>query len=338
MTLLPMNRRQLLVAGCCAASTMPLQLHAQPAPSGRKVDIVMTQGLSGLVIHEVAKDQGFFESLNIEPNLLLVSDGAKCVAALISGASKICMWSGFNQLTPAIEKGAKLKILAGALNLPSLVFYSAKKDVRRVADLKGKSIGIGALGSVLHQMTVLLLQRKGVDPSTVTFRNVGSNADILLAVASGNVDAGLSDVEVFDQQEKFKIHDLEDGKLWLEISEYTNQASYATDTAIRDDRQDLVRVLAAYGKAYRFVSGPGSREAFIKGRQKVTGSSDPQQAITQWTWIQRYQPYALNLVLTEAQVNFVQQLNVDNKVQKTVMPFASIADMSLAQDALRLMA
>src|SRR5262245_20997625 len=113
MSSLTMSRRQLLVAG--AASTMSLRAHAQRAPSIRKIDIVMTQGLSGLVIHEVAKAQGYFEERNIDPNLLLVSDGAKCVAALVSGASKICAWSGFNQLAPAIERGAKLKILAGAL-------------------------------------------------------------------------------------------------------------------------------------------------------------------------------------------------------------------------------
>ena len=132
--------------------------------------------------------------------------------------------------------------------------------------------------------------------------------------------------------------DLEGGKLWVEIPEYTNQASYATDAAIRDDRNDLVRVLAAYAKAYRFVSGPNSRDAFVKARQKLTGSSDERPAITQWNWIRENQPYAVNLVLTEAQINFVQQLNVDYKVQRAVVPFASIADMSLAQEAVRLVA
>src|SRR5882757_8553241 len=52
---LAMSRRQLLVAGCCAASTMSLGVNAQPALAKRKIDIVMTQGLSGLIIHEIAK-------------------------------------------------------------------------------------------------------------------------------------------------------------------------------------------------------------------------------------------------------------------------------------------
>ena len=288
-------------------------------------------------MHEVARAQGFFQEFNIEPKVQQVSDGTKCVAALISGSARICMWSGFNQLTPAIERGARLKILAGALNLPSLAMYSAKPEIRKVSDLEGKVLGIGSVGSVLHQMTALLLKQKGVNVDKVKFRNVGSNTEILKSVIAGTVDAGLSDVDVIDQQQKFGMHVLPDGMLWKEIPQYTNQGTYASDEAIHEDRDQLVRVLAAYAKAYRFVSGPSSQAAFVQARQKITGSVDKTQAITQWNWIQQNQPYALNLVLSDTQLNFVQRLNIDFKVQRTVLPIAAIADMSLAKDALKLL-
>lgn len=297
----------------------------------------MTAGVSGLVLQEVARAQGFFEQFNIAPKVMVVSDGSKCVAALLSGSAKICMWSGFNQLTPAIEKGAKIKILAGALNLASLALYSANPAVKTVADLKGKVVGIGAVGSVLHQMSVLVLTKKGVNPASITFRNVGSNADVFKAVVAKTVDAGLSDVDVFDQQAKYGVHALPDGMLWKEIPEYTNQGTYAPDTAIQQDRDALVRVLAAYAKTYRFVSGPGSQDAFVKARQKVVSGSDEQQGLTQWRWIQANQPYALNLTLSDERINLVQKLNVDFKNQKTILPISSVADMSLATDALKLL-
>ena len=171
----------------------------------------------------------------------------------------------------------------------------------------------------------------------MTFRNVGSNADVFKAVVAKTVDAGLSDVDVFDQQEKYGVHALPDGLLWKEIPEYTNQGTYASDAAIQADRDLLVRVLAAYAKAYRFVSGPGSQDAFVKARQKVAAGSDEQQALTQWRWIQANQPYALNLTLTDERINFVQKLNVEFKNQKSVLPISSVADMSLATDALKLL-
>jgi ABC-type nitrate/sulfonate/bicarbonate transport system substrate-binding protein len=302
-----------------------------------EVPIVMTAGVSGLVIHEIAKAKGFFDQFAINPKVLIVSDGSKCIPALLSGSAKICAWSGFNQLTPAIEKGAKIKILAGALNLATLAMYSANPVINSAADLKGKVIGVGSLGSVLHQMVVLFLKKKSVDPASVTFRNVGSNADVFKAVVAKTVDAGPSDVEVFDQQEKFGVHALPDGLFWKEIPEYTNQGTYAPEAAIQSDRDALVRVLAAYAKTYRFVSGPDSQDAFVKARLKVASGSDEQQALTLWRWIQANQPYATNLLLSEERINFVQQLNTEFRIQKSVLPVASVADMSLASDALKLL-
>jgi ABC-type nitrate/sulfonate/bicarbonate transport system substrate-binding protein len=334
-----LTRRQVLGAGCSAVSVMALPAAVKgAAPAKRSVDIVTTHGVLGSIVQEIAQAQGFLAEFNIEPKVLQVSDGTKCVAALISGAAKICMWSGFNQLTPAIERGARLKILAGALNLPSLAMYSARPDIKRVADLSGKVIGVGAPGSVLHQMTVILLKKKGVNVDAVKFRNVGSNADILKATMAKTIDAGLSDVDVFDQQKQFGIHALPDGLLWKEIPEYTNQGTYASDAAIKEDRDTLVRLLAGYGKAYRFISGPNSRAAFLQARQKVTGVADPTQGITQWNWIQQNQPYAVNLVLSGPQVDFVQKTNLDFQVQRSVLPLSAIADMSLARDALKLLA
>ncbi len=332
------GRRRLLGAAAAwtAAMTCRRAGAASPTPTSR-VDIVMTEGVTGLTLQKIGQAQGFFDEFNVGPDVLLVSDSAKCVAALLSGTSKMCMWSGFNQVTPAIERGAKLKILAGALSLPSLALYSGRPEIQKVADLQGKVVGVGTPGAVLHQMTVLLLRKKGVDPDKVNFRNVGSNADIFKAVVARTVDAGLSDVDVLDEQVRYGVHVLPDGMLWQEIPEYTNQASYAADGAIARDRDALVRLLAAYAKTYRFVSGPQSKDAFIKAWQAVTGQSDSQEAVTQWSWIQKYHPYATGLVLSSDKIDLIQKLNVEFKVQKQVLPMSDIADMSLAQDALKLL-
>jgi len=326
--------RGLLAGGMAAlASRAP----AQTKGPKTRVPIVMTAGVSGLVLHEMALAQGYFDDFSIEPEVLTVSDGTKSTAALINGSSDICMWSGFNQLLPAIEKGARLRILAGALSLPSLAIYSRRPDIKSVKDLEGKNIGIGAPGAVLHQMISLMLKKKGVDVAGITFRNVGGNADIFKAVVAGTVDAGPSDVDVFDQQERYGVHALTDGLLWKEVPEYTNQASYASVDAIQKRRELLVRTLAAYAKVYRFVSGPESKDAFRRAREKVTGRNEEREALTQWSWIQANQPYAKDLVLSDDQINLVQNLNVEFRVQTKVLPMSAVADMSVARDALNLL-
>lgn len=327
----------MLRAGCCAASALALPAISQSAPAGIPVRMTITESIPGLVLQAVARSQGFFREFGVEPEMLLVSDGSKCVAALVSDASDISIGSGFNQVTPAIARGAPLKIVAGALNLCSLAMYSAKPGIGTVADLAGKVIGTGAVGAVVYQMTVMLLRKKRISVDRIRFRNVGSASDIIRAVSAGTVDAGLGDVDLLDAPGKFGIHALTDGRLWKELPEYTNQASYASDEAIQKDRDRLVRLLAAYAKTYRFVSGPSSRGVFLHSWQNVARTADPAQALAHWNWIQRYQPYALDLVLSDAQIDYVQRLNVEFGAQQDVLPAPAVADMSLAREALGLL-
>lgn len=299
---------------------------------------MLTQGPGGLVLYELATAQGYFRRFGVKPRTLTVADGTKCVAALVSGVSDISVCTGFNQVPAAIGRGARLKVVAGALTLSSLAMFSAQPGITSVADLAGKSVGIGAPGSVLQQVTVLLLRKRGVAVEQVRFRDIGSDADILKAVMAGTIDAGVADVDVMDQQRKLGIHALADGLAWKELPEYTMQACYASEGAIGSHRRALVGVLAAFGMAYRYVSSPESRNPFLEAWRRVTGQQDPQRGITHWNWIQRYQPYDLRLLLSDEQINYVQRSNVEFGAQKRILPVAEVADMSLARDALRLMA
>ena len=330
-----LSRRVVLVGG--AAVLAGSGAMAQSAKAKDVANITMVQGLSGLVLHEIAKAEGFFDKFGIEPNLLLVADGTKATAAVLSGAAEICMWSGFNQVPPAIEKGAKLKILAGALNLAPLALYSKSKDIVRVEDLVGKTVGIGPPGAVMHQMISLLLKKRGLDTEKVTWRNVGATPDIFKAVVAGTVDAGVAEVDMYERQDHYGVHALTNGELWAGIPEYTNQATYASDAAINSRRDVLVRTLAVYGQVYRFVSGPNSREAYIKARKVLTSQDDPQEAITYWNFIQKFQPYNKDLVLTDDRLTYVQDLNKQFGVQSRTLSVAEVSDMSLARDAAKLL-
>ena len=95
--------------------------------------------------------------------------------------------------------------------------------------------------------------------------------------------------------------------------------------------------VAAHAKTYRFICSPESKDVFIKAHQKATGVTDPQEALTEWNWIQANQPFAKDLVLSDDRINFIQQLNVEFKNQSQVLPIATVADMSLANDALKVL-
>jgi ABC-type nitrate/sulfonate/bicarbonate transport system substrate-binding protein len=329
------SRRTFLASAGAVALSMPYVTRGG-AQERLKVSVITTQGTAGLAVQDVARTQGFLAEQGIDVEFLNVADASKTIAALIGGTADMCLWSGLSGVPAAVEKGAKLKIIGGSLLFPVHAIFSSRPEIKKVSDLVGKTVGIGALGSQLHQVMLAVLRKKNVDPSKVIFRNVGSSSDVFRAVVAGTVDAGPSEVYVFEQQAKYGVHSLDDGQLWTEVPEFTFQASYATDSAIAKKRQHIVKTLAAFCKTYRFISAPGSEEAWVKSFVKVAGRDIPEEARTQWRFIQKYKPYSLDLVLGPERINFMQQLNLDIGIQKRILPYEQVADMSLAREALAL--
>jgi NitT/TauT family transport system substrate-binding protein len=56
-----------------------------------------------------------------------------------------------------------------------------------------------------------------------------------------------------------------------------------------------------------------------------------------WNYIQTYKPFAVNIALEPERFHYMQMLNVGFKVQKEILPFERVADMSLAADAVKLL-
>ena len=256
--------------------------------------------------------------------------------SLTSGKADVCMGSGVSNVIAAIAGGAPLRLLAGANLRVVQAIFSKRPEIRTLKDLEGRRVGSGPKGQLVHQIIFAAMLKQGADPNKVDFVNLGNSGTIFKAVAKGEIDAGTGEANVYDSQAKYGVHVLEHGALWEELPDYINQASYASLDAIKTKREILIRTLAAHAKAYRFVQTPQSHDAYAAARIAATaGPVDPAETETQWSFYQRLKPFAVNLVLNEGQVRYIQQLNVTMGLQKAVMPSrepSSIA--SLAKEAL----
>jgi ABC-type nitrate/sulfonate/bicarbonate transport system substrate-binding protein len=328
-----LRRREVLRAG--AAATFGLFMPRPLMAADRvKINLVNTSGNTNLVLAALLKQEGMFDQLGLDANILHVADGSKLIGSLLSGESDMCALSGFGQVLPAIEKGAKLKVLAGGAVLTLQAIMTKKAAIKSVKDLEGRTIGTGSLGALLHQLVVALLRKKGVDEKKVTFVNVGSSTDVFRAIAAGTIDAGPCEAWLAGRA---GTRIVEEGRFYEDLPEYTYQASYTSERAIGRKRDAIVRTLAAYGKLYRFLSEAKSREPFLKAFTLATGKNDRAEAEAQWQFYQDHKPFAVDLVLSPERVRYMQDLNVSLGVQKSVLPFERVCDMSLAHDAVKLL-
>jgi ABC-type nitrate/sulfonate/bicarbonate transport system substrate-binding protein len=337
----PFTRRNVL-GGMLAASALgaypaPRLAMAASAAQLGPVTIANAAGSVNMTMQELMKQQGFLEEFGLEPNVMAVADGSKIFSGIVGGSIDLSTMSGFGQLFPAIERGANIRILGGAALLPSLAIFTSKPDIKTLKDLEGRTVGTGSLGALLHQLMVAVMRKHGVDVSKVQFVNIGASVDVFKAATMGTVDAGTGELAIIEQQDKYKVRLVENGNLAVELPEYTYQGAWTSADLIEKERDKLVATLAAYAKLYRFVQTPEAKDAFFKARKTILSNATDAENTIQWNVIQTYKPFATDLVLSEERLGYMQQLNIDLKVQTTMLPFDKVADMSIARDAIALL-
>src|SRR5579872_7310319 len=168
-----LSRRRLL-RGASGAAVLGLTAmdwgctRASPA----QIKIANAAGALNLTMGALMKQQKFLESFNLDPEVMQVSDGTKILDGIVGGSVDASMSSGFGQVFPAIERGAQLKLLAGAALVPTTAMFTARPDIHTLKDLEGRTVGAGSVGALVYQLVVALLRKKGVDVSKVKFVNI----------------------------------------------------------------------------------------------------------------------------------------------------------------------
>lgn len=328
-----LSRRNFLVGGAALASGLLAAPHIARAQNNR-VKIATTAGSQALTVSQLMIDQGYMAELGLEPEFVPVSDGSKVLASVISGEVDLCMGTGFPNILPAIERGGGVRVIATAQNYVNSVVFSGREDIQSIADLQGKNIGTGSIGAQVHIYMSALLQKAGIDTSSVQFVNIGGSAAIFKAVAAGVIDAGPGEPELMYEADAYNVKVL--GPVWELLPEMVGQASYASDKTITERREMVVQTLAAYRRLYQFINGPDSLEAFLAARATAMKEDDRDTGTNQWKVLQETKMMGEDLILPPDRIEWMQNLNISLGIQQQLIPYERITDATLAEDALAL--
>ena len=165
----------------------------------------------------IARDKGYFRKLGIEVETKSFIDGAMAVPAMIAGELDMTFMTPNASLFNSIAKGSPLVIFLARGNTKKGFAYTlvnvtqavADQGVKSMADfakLKGKKIGVGALGSINQYNMAQALLKVGLNPaSDVQWVINISQPDLMKMLGAGQVDA--TDLAwqfgVFAQQNKW---------------------------------------------------------------------------------------------------------------------------------------
>jgi NitT/TauT family transport system substrate-binding protein len=110
-----------------------------------------------------AYQKGFFAPDGLNVVLYKTTTGSNPSDLLSSGKLDGAPGVLFVFLKP-IEQGADVRLTAGLHGNCLRLVVATNSGIRKVADFKGKSIGVGSLGDAGMSMFTLLLAENGVDP------------------------------------------------------------------------------------------------------------------------------------------------------------------------------
>ncbi|MDP9129377.1 MAG: ABC transporter substrate-binding protein [Candidatus Binatota bacterium] len=136
----------------------------------------------------IAQTKGFYRDEGLDVEVIFIR-GAVGMQALLGGSVDFTSASG--STIAAAVRGIPVKLVFTASAKPQFDMV-ALKEIRSIADLKGKYVGISSRGGAIDLLTQLMVQKHGLTPNKdVISLVIGGQEDTVLALRTGRIAAAL---------------------------------------------------------------------------------------------------------------------------------------------------
>ncbi|MGE5217662.1 MAG: ABC transporter substrate-binding protein [Chloroflexota bacterium] len=154
----------------------------------KKVRFSVSAASIAEVPFRIASVKGFYRDEGLDVESILIR-GAVGMQALLGGSVDYTSASG--STIAAAVRGLPVKLVFIASAKPQFDLI-AQPQIRSVADLKGKNVGISSRGGAVDLLTQLIVQKNGLAPNKdVISLVVGGQEDTVLALRAGRIAAAL---------------------------------------------------------------------------------------------------------------------------------------------------
>ena len=257
-----------------AATMAPLAAPAIAAPAIAQSRIKVKFAGGGVALYGympffVATGRQLWQKHGLDPDIAMFPGGAPAMQAVLGGSSQIAC--GYYEHTVQMAaKGAKLQAFVLQAQNSGLALGVRKAlggEIKTIADLKGRKIGVSAPGSATHMFVLQLLAKAGLKAGDVSAIGVGTTQTALSAFERGDIDAlSLFDPIMIDLEQRGLATVLADarntaGSTAIFGGPYASGSLYG-DTGWLDKNPDAVRgAAAAILEAVTFLKTAAPREA-----------------------------------------------------------------------------
>jgi NitT/TauT family transport system substrate-binding protein len=218
-----------------------------PALGADKVKFALPGNSMGYLPLFVAVHRGFFkdEGIDIElPRLI----PAMAQNALMSGDVHYHGLADSGLRLAA--RGAPIKAIFYGADRP-MYYLVAQKEIRSVADLKGKRVGVSQFGGTSDLSARLALKHFGVEPERdALIIQIGSEGTRMAALRAGSVAAIIVPVPAVVLLKRDGFNEI---SFVGDVVEFASNGYSTTDQRIREHPQEVKKVLRSLYRGLRFA-------------------------------------------------------------------------------------
>lgn len=197
----------------------------------------------------VAKDLGLYKKYGIDVEPIALEDGVKVYRAVLSGNLDVGMPPGAVTIIGR-SNGAPVKAIVA--NLPKFeASMVVDANIKTMADLKGKRIGIQQPGGFADLLSRNVLRAAKIDPKDVNFVTIAS--EDVPALVAGQVDTAILHVEqeMLAREKVPTLHAI--ARMWELQPKTLYQVMAVTEQTIKDKPAALQAFVTANIEATRII-------------------------------------------------------------------------------------
>jgi NitT/TauT family transport system substrate-binding protein len=183
----------LAIAACLWLGLSKAATHAALKP---KVRLAVGSKPGNIVYLQVdlARALGYFEEQGLDLDFQYFEGGTGAAQALASGKAD---FSG-NSIDHAItlrSSGKELTMVASFTNLPTVTLVirrDLRPQIRSLKDLKGRRLGVTAIGAGTHALAAAILKKVGYSLGDINVVPVSSGESLITAMEKKTIDAAMA--------------------------------------------------------------------------------------------------------------------------------------------------
>jgi ABC-type nitrate/sulfonate/bicarbonate transport system substrate-binding protein len=322
----------LVAAGCggAASSGSPAAKPQAKATCTNKSVKIAVPVTPPNVVHMpayVAQDLGIFRDEGLTVELVRFEGGVGAFRAVAGGSVDLAGTSSEPFIT-AVSQGAEVKaVYTYAPNVD--VSFVVGPNVKTMADLKGKRIGIQEPGGFSDVMSRLVLKKAGINPNDVKFVTT-TTAGRVTELIAGNVDTGVLHIDQTRtiQQKSPGIHTL--ANMWDVVSNYQYALDVASSALIRNDPATVECMVRALMRADRAMYDTAQRQRILDIAVKYTQEAPAVVADT-FDDLLKAKAWPQNEGIPKANIDGTEKSLKDSGQITTTPRFEDLVDLSVAR-------